>query len=54
LAATVCKNIDLFHLKAHASIGQAIDHRISTGSSRHFAHQIDRRPELIVGKRGHY
>ena len=50
-SATVCKNIDLLHLKAHASIGRG---NWITGFplslSRHFAHQTDRRPELIVGE----
>jgi acetyltransferase-like isoleucine patch superfamily enzyme len=47
---TVCKNIDLLHLGAHAIIGQL---NWITGfpsaSSRHFAHQPDRHPELLLG-----
>ena len=50
-AATVCKNIDLLHLKAHAIIGRANwITGFPLGPSPHFAHQTDRRPELIVGE----
>ena len=46
---TVCKNIDLLQLGAHALIGQLNwITGFPTGSSRHFAHQTDRRPELIL------
>jgi acetyltransferase-like isoleucine patch superfamily enzyme len=46
---TVCRNIDLLHLGAHAIIGQLNwITGFPTGSSRHFAHQTDRRPELIL------
>lgn len=46
---TVCKNIDLLHLGAHAIIGQwNWITGFPTGPSRHFSHQPDRRPELIV------
>jgi acetyltransferase-like isoleucine patch superfamily enzyme len=49
--ATVCKGIDLLHLKAHASIGRANwITGFPLGPSPHFAHQTDRRPELIVGE----
>ena len=45
----LCKNIDLLHVGAHAIIGQL---NWITGfpktNSRHFAHQIDRQPELIL------
>jgi len=45
----VCKNIDLLHLGAHAIIGQL---NWITGfpkaGNRHFAHQADRQPELIL------
>ena len=48
---TVCKNIDLLYLKAHASIGRG---NWITGfplaPSRHFDQEKDRRPELIVGE----
>lgn len=48
---TVCKNIDLLHLKPHSSIGRA---NWITGfpltPSPHFADEKDRRPELIVGE----
>jgi len=45
----VCKNIDLFHLGAHAVVGQLNwITGFPSGPSRHFAHQPDRRPELIL------
>jgi acetyltransferase-like isoleucine patch superfamily enzyme len=45
----VCKNIDLFHLGAHAVVGQLNwITGFPSGPSRHFAHQVDRRPELIL------
>jgi acetyltransferase-like isoleucine patch superfamily enzyme len=48
---TVCKNIDLLQLKVHASIGRANwITGFPLGPSRHFAHQPDRRPELILGE----
>jgi len=48
---TVCKNIDLLHLKSHASIGRANwITGFPPGSSHHFAKEKDRRPELIVGE----
>jgi carbonic anhydrase/acetyltransferase-like protein (isoleucine patch superfamily) len=48
---TVCKNIDLLHLKAHASIGRGNwITGFPLGPSRHFAEEKDRRPELIVGE----
>jgi acetyltransferase-like isoleucine patch superfamily enzyme len=48
---TLCKNIDLLHLGANAIIGQLNwITGFPSGSSRHFAHQPDRRPELIVEK----
>ena len=50
-SATVCKNIDLLHLKSHASIGRGNwITGFPLGTSRHFAHQTGRRPELIVGE----
>ena len=46
---TVCKNVDLLHLGAHALIGQLNwITGFPSGQSRHFAHQPERRPELIV------
>jgi acetyltransferase-like isoleucine patch superfamily enzyme len=46
---TLCKNIDLLHLGAHAVIAQLNwITGFPSGQSRHFAHQPDRRPELIV------
>ena len=46
---TLCKNIDLLHLGAHAIVGQLNwITGFPSGSSRHFAHQPDRRPELII------
>jgi len=48
---TLCKNIDLLHLGAHAIVGQLNwITGFPSGPSRHFAHQPDRRPELIVEK----
>jgi acetyltransferase-like isoleucine patch superfamily enzyme len=45
----VCKNIDLLHLGAHAAIGQLNwITGFPSGPSRHFAHQTDRHPELIL------
>lgn len=48
---TMCKNIDLLHLKAHTSIGNG---NWITGfplrSSRHFAEEKDRQPQLVVGE----
>ncbi|MDB6147306.1 MAG: hypothetical protein JWO45_970 [Spartobacteria bacterium] len=47
---TVCKNIDLLHLKAYSSIGRGNwITGFPLGPSRHFAEEQDRRPELIVG-----
>jgi len=49
--ATVCKNLELLHLKAHATIGRGNwITGFPLGSSPHFAHQTDRHPELIVGE----
>lgn len=49
--ASVCKNLDLLHLKAHATVGRANwITGFPLGQSRHFAHQTNRRPELIVGE----
>ena len=46
---TLCKNIDLLHLGAHAVVGQLNwITGFPSGPSRHFAHQPDRRPELII------
>ena len=46
---TVCKNIDLLHVGAHAIIGQLNwITGFPSGPSKHFAHQTDRQPELIV------
>jgi acetyltransferase-like isoleucine patch superfamily enzyme len=45
----VCKNADLLHLGAESIIGQLNwITGFPLGSSRHFAHQVDRQPELIV------
>ncbi len=47
---TVCKNFGLVHLQEHSFIGNG--NWITgypPGSAVHFAHQPDRRPELIVG-----
>ena len=46
---TLCKNIDLLHLGEHAIVGQLNwITGFPRGTSRHFAHQPDRRPELII------
>lgn len=46
---TVCKNIDLLHLGEHALIGPLNwITGFPSGHARHFAHQPERRPELIV------
>ncbi|MGB8167743.1 MAG: hypothetical protein WCF18_09660 [Chthoniobacteraceae bacterium] len=48
---TICKNLDLIHLKAHASIGRGNwITGFPPGHPKHFAHELDRRPELIVGE----
>jgi hypothetical protein len=48
---TVCKHLDLLHLKAHSSIGRGNwITGFPSGDSRHFAAEKDRRPELIVGE----
>jgi acetyltransferase-like isoleucine patch superfamily enzyme len=48
---TVCKNIDLLHLKKHASIGRGNwITGFPLGPSPHFAEETDRRPELIMGE----
>ena len=47
---TVCKNLDLLHLGAHAIIGQLNwITGFPSGNSRHFAHQTNRHPELVLG-----
>jgi acetyltransferase-like isoleucine patch superfamily enzyme len=48
---TVCKNIDMLHLKPHATIGRGNwITGFPSGGARHFAGEQDRRPELIVGE----
>ena len=45
----VCKNIELLHIGGHAVVGQLNwITGFPLGNSRHFAHQPERRPELIV------
>jgi acetyltransferase-like isoleucine patch superfamily enzyme len=45
----LCKNIDLLHLGPHAMVGQLNwITGFPSGPSRHFAHQPERRPELII------
>jgi acetyltransferase-like isoleucine patch superfamily enzyme len=45
----VCKNAELLHVSAHAVIGKLNwITGFPLGHSRHFAHQPERRPELIV------
>jgi len=49
--ATVCKNIELLHLKARSTIGRGNwITGFPLGDSPHFAHETDRRPELILGE----
>jgi acetyltransferase-like isoleucine patch superfamily enzyme len=48
---TVCKSIDLLHLKAHATIGRGNwITGFPLGLSPHFAEENNRRPELILGE----
>ena len=54
---TVVKNLDLLHLKAHATIGRGnwitgfpLGQRQSGSGSRHFSSEADRRPELVMGE----
>lgn len=48
---TLCKNISLLHLKAHSSIGRGNwITGFPLGSSRHFAEETDRQPQLILGE----
>lgn len=48
---TLCKNIALLHLKAHATIGRGNwITGFPLGNSRHFAEEKDRQPQLIVGE----
>ncbi len=48
---TICKNLDLIHLKAHSRIGRGNwITGFPPGHSRHFAHETERRPELILGE----
>ena len=47
---TVCKNLGLVHLGEHAVVGNlGWITGFPPGPSRHFAHEPDRRPHLIVG-----
>src|SRR5688572_10376851 len=48
---TVCKNLDLVHMHADSRIGRGNwITGFRSGASRHFAHEEDRRPELILGE----
>ncbi len=48
---TVCKNLDLVHLKAHSRIGRGNwITGFPGGHPRHFAHEPERRAELILGE----
>jgi acetyltransferase-like isoleucine patch superfamily enzyme len=48
---TVAKNLDLLHLKAHATIGRGNwITGFPLGDSLHFASETERRPELVVGE----
>jgi acetyltransferase-like isoleucine patch superfamily enzyme len=48
---TVAKNLNLLHLKAHATIGRGNwITGFPLGDSRHFASETERRPELVIGE----
>jgi acetyltransferase-like isoleucine patch superfamily enzyme len=48
---TVCKNLDLIHMHAKSRIGRGNwITGFPSGPSRHFAHEQERRPELILGE----
>jgi acetyltransferase-like isoleucine patch superfamily enzyme len=48
---TLCKGLDRLHLKEYASIGRGNwITGFPTGPSRHFAHQPQRIPELVLGR----
>jgi acetyltransferase-like isoleucine patch superfamily enzyme len=48
---TVCKNLDLIHMHAESRIGRGNwITGFPSGPSRHFAHEQDRKPELILGE----
>jgi acetyltransferase-like isoleucine patch superfamily enzyme len=50
-ALTVCRGIKLLHLKQSAYIGRGNwITGFPSGEHKHFAHQPDRRPELVVGE----
>ena len=48
---TVCKGLDLLHLKAHSLVGRGNwITGFPSGNTDFFAHQTDRRPELVLGE----
>jgi len=48
---TLCKGLDLLHLKAHSMIGRGNwITGFPRGPSRHFAEEKERQPQLIVGE----
>lgn len=48
---TVCKNLDFIHMRAESRIGRGNwITGFPSGHPRHFAHQQERRPELILGE----
>lgn len=48
---TLCKGLDLLHLKAYSMIGRGNwITGFPIGPSRHFAEETDRKPQLIVGE----
>jgi len=48
---TLCKGLDLLHLKAHSMVGRGNwITGFPLGPSPHFAHEQDRQPRLIVGE----
>ena len=48
---TVCKNIDLLHLKPHSTIGRGNwITGFPLGPSRHFVEEKERQPQLVLGE----
>mgnify|MGYP003338912635 CR=1 FL=1 len=48
---TICKNLDLVHMKAHSRIGRGNwITGFPSGRSAHFATETERHPELILGE----
>jgi acetyltransferase-like isoleucine patch superfamily enzyme len=48
---TICKSVDLLHLQRNSAIGKGNwITGFPTRDNRHFAHQMDRRSELVLGQ----